>query len=122
MLAVVMVFGGAPAGALAGLDLRWLKIPFSLNAGAGHIWQAGDTCTFGSYPQTIAEDRPHRQALNAQTLNRVSYGYYSGSGSYGSMSQSDYMMYADVTYGGNRYRAVRLLLQQPRIHSLRQRL
>ena len=47
--------------------------------------------------------RSTQPGLNAQTLNRVSYGYYSGSGSYGSMSRSDYMMYTDVTYGGNRY-------------------
>ncbi len=62
--------------------------------------------TFGSYPQSKVEDSATLSALNAQTLSWKSYGYYSGNGSYGSMTAKDYMRYADVSYNGNKYRAV----------------
>ena len=104
-----MIFGGALPSALVALDFnlpRCLKSPFSFGAEAAHTWQAGDIGTFGSYPQTQVTDTALLTALNAQALNRVSYGYYSGNGDDGSMTQSDYMKYADVTYGGSKYRAV----------------
>ena len=107
MLAVVMVFGGASAGLtnrLGGLNMK---------ASAAHIWQVGDIGTFGSYPQTRVTDATLLTALNAQTLSWVSYGYYSGTGDYGTMTQSDYMKYADVTYGGNKYRAVKFTSYRP---------
>ena len=115
-LAFIMVFGGAPLGALAGSDFslpEWLKSPFSLGASAAHVWQVGDIGTFGSYPQTRVTDSATLSALNAQTLDWVSYGYYSGTGSTGSMTQSDYMKYADVTHGGSKYRAVKFTSYRP---------
>lgn len=50
MLAVIMVFGGAPAGALASLGLswpEWLKSPFSFNASAeDYSGTCGDNLTW----------------------------------------------------------------------------
>ena len=66
----------------------------------------GDIIEFGSYPQSEVTDSALIKKLNSQTLNWVSYSYYSGTGEYGSMKQGDFMKYADVTYNGTRYRAV----------------
>jgi|LSQX01.2.fsa_nt_gb uncharacterized protein YjdB len=116
MLVFTLAFGGAPLGALAGLDFKlpeWLKSPFSLDASATRTWRVGDIGTFGSYPQTRVTDSATLSALNAKTLNWVSYGYYSGTGNTGSMTQSDYMKYADVTHGGSKYRAVKFTSYRP---------
>ena len=104
-LVFIMVFGGAPLGALAGLT-EWLG-GLSVTADAAHTWAVGDIGTFGSYPQTRVTDGALLSALNAQPLDWVSYGYYI------SGSQSDYMKYADVTYGGNKYRAVKFTSYRP---------
>lgn len=77
-----------------------------VNAAAEEL-KMGDIITFGSYPQSEVKDEALLEALNAQTLNWVSYGYYSGSGNPdGTMTAKDYMKYADVAYNGERYRAV----------------
>ncbi|NLO45159.1 MAG: hypothetical protein GX107_01455, partial [Clostridiales bacterium] len=59
ILAFILVFGGAPLGALEGLDVGlpgWLKSPLSPGASAAQTWHVGDIGTFGSYPQTIVTD------------------------------------------------------------------
>lgn len=107
MLAVVMVFGGASAGLterLGGLNMA---------ASAAHTWKVGDIGTFGSYPQTRVTDSALLSALDAQTLNWVSYGYYNSTGGIGTMTQGDYMKYADVTYGDLKYRAVKFTSYRP---------
>lgn len=71
-----------------------------------HDWQTGDVGTFGSYPQTRETDDETLAGLDALTHNWVSYRYYSGTGGWNTQTQSDYMQYADVTYRGDRYRAV----------------
>ncbi len=76
-------------------------------------YKVGDVITFGSYPQSKVTDRNLISALNSQTLNWKSYGYYSGNGEYGSMVKSDYMKYAEVTYKGNKYRAVTFSKYRP---------
>lgn len=85
-----------------------------LNASASS-YSTGDIITFGSYPQSLVSDPDLIEALNNQTINWVSYGYYSGEGKHGTMVKSDYMKYADVTYGGEKYRAVTFSQYRPRI-------
>ena len=66
----------------------------------------GDCVEFGSYPQSEVTDADLIEELNSQQLNWISYRYYSGTGETGSMQEGDYMKYADVTYQGDKYRAV----------------
>ncbi len=104
LLAAVMLLSTATLGGLANF--------LSVDAHATE-YQVGDIVEFGSYPQTEVKDEATLNALNSQTLNWVSYGYYSGDGDYGSMKSSDYMKYADVTYNGNKYRAVKFTEYRP---------
>ena len=75
-----------------------------------------DIIEFGSYPQsevTKESDSATYAKLEAASKNWVSYGYYSGDGSYGSMKQGDWMQYADISLGGAKYRAVRFTQYRP---------
>lgn len=69
-------------------------------------YKTGDVVYFGTYPQSKVVDFELLDELNKLELNWVSYGCYSGSNTVGSMTQSDYMKYADAEYNGNKYRAV----------------
>ncbi|MCD7828230.1 MAG: leucine-rich repeat domain-containing protein [Clostridiales bacterium] len=73
-------------------------------------YQVGDIVQFGSYPQSLVTDEDTISSLNGIDADWVGYGYYSGTGDYGSMSQrsqnSDYMYYCDVTFEGVKYRGV----------------
>ena len=70
--------------------------------------------SFGSYPQSEVTDSTLLSALNSKSKTWVSYGYYSGTGySDGQMTAKDYMKYADVTYNGNKYRAVTFSSYRP---------
>ncbi len=102
LLTMVILLGAAP---IMGLT--------ELTAKAASECEVGDLVAFGSYPQTEVKDEATLNALNSQSLNWVSYGYYSGDGDYGSMKSSDYMKYADVTYNGNKYRAVKFTEYRP---------
>ena len=76
----------------------------------------GDIITFGSYPQSevIKEsDSATYAKLEAAAKNWVSYRYYSGNDNYGSMQPGDWMKYADITLGGEKYRAVRFTQYRP---------
>ena len=68
----------------------------------------GTVINFGSYPQSRVNDTVTINQLDGVTKNWKSYNYYSGTGDWddGNMKPSDYMQYADFTYGGNKYRAV----------------
>ena len=68
----------------------------------------GTIINFGSYPQSKVTDSATISALDSVTKNWKSYNYYSGTGSWddGNMTSSDYMLYADFLYGGEKYRAV----------------
>lgn len=75
----------------------------------------GDLIEFGSYPQSKVTDTALLSALNSLSLSWASYGYYSGTGDWndGQMQPRDYMKYADVTYKGERYRAVKFTEYRP---------
>ncbi len=104
LLAAVMLLSTATLGGLADF--------LTVDAHAAE-YQVGDIVEFGSYPQTEVKDEATLNALNSKSLNWISYGYYSGNGEEGSMIQSDYMKYADVTYNGNKYRAVKFTEYRP---------
>ena len=68
----------------------------------------GTIINFGSYPQSRVNDTVTINNLEGVTKNWKSYNYYSGTGNWsdGNMTSSDYMLYADFLYGGEKYRAV----------------
>ncbi len=112
VMVAAMLLTGAPLGGFAGLDLSGL-LGFEAEAATATDYEVGDIVEFGSYPQSKVEDSATLNALNAKTLSWKSYGYYSGNGSYGSMTAKDYMRYADVSYNGDKYRAVKFSHYRP---------
>ena len=72
-----------------------------------------DVVELGSYPQSQVKDSALISALDKVNKNWVSYGYYSGNGSEGSMKSGDWMKYADFTYNSNKYRAVTFSQYRP---------
>ena len=68
---------------------------------------------FGAYPQTEVTDTALVEALNACEPQWISYGYYSGDGTLGSMQAGDFMQYADVTYRDCMYRGVKIMQYRP---------
>ncbi len=71
-------------------------------------FQTGNTIEFGSYPQTKVTDEALLSQLDEIEKEWISYGYYSGTGTYGDgkMAPDDYMKYCDITLNGEKYRAV----------------
>ena len=110
LLCMIMVFGAVAVGG-DGIG----KI-FNGSKAEAAEYSVGDIIEFGSYPQsevTKESDNATYAKLEAATKNWISYGYYSGDGSYGSMKQGDWMQYADISLGGSRYRAVRFTQYRP---------
>ena len=110
LLCMIMVFGAVAVGGEGIGEL--------FNGGKAEAagYSVGDIITFGSYPQsevTKESDSATYAKLEAATKNWISYGYYSGDGSYGSMQPGDWMKYADITLGGEKYRAVRFTQYRP---------
>lgn len=68
----------------------------------------GTIINFGSYPQSKVTDSATLKKLDKEPKQWESYEYYSGTGDYddGNMEPSDYMKYADIKLGGEKYRAV----------------
>ena len=97
VLAVVMVFSTLPVMA----DYYFTEYD---NYGP---YKVGDTFEYGSYPQSQVTDEETLKALNSLELEWVSYGYYNN------WKQSDFMKYADVSYNGEKYRAVTFSQYRP---------
>ena len=110
-LALIMVLGVAPISELAGVD--WASLFAPKAEAEGKTYKVGDIIEFGSYPQSKVSDSSLVSALNKVLKNWVSYGYYSGDGSSGSMKPGDWMKYADFTYNGTKYRAVTFSQYRP---------
>lgn len=71
---------------------------------------------FGSYPQSKVEDTAITAELDKLAPdweNWTSYGYYSGSDSFNTMVQGDWMRYTDVTLNGEKYRGVKFTQYRP---------
>ena len=75
-------------------------------------YAVNDRVQFGSYPQTQVEETEELAAAAAAATWK-SYGYYSGTGTAGTMEQSDYMQFADFFCGGEKYRAVYFTAYRP---------
>ena len=91
-------------------------VPFSaLTARAETTYAVGDIIEFGGYPQSRVTDANTVAALNAKVKDGdwVSYGYYSGNGEIGSMTQGDWMKYCDIYLNGNKYRGVKFTQYRP---------
>ncbi|MBQ3044979.1 MAG: InlB B-repeat-containing protein [Clostridia bacterium] len=99
LLSALMIFGAVSA--------------VRIEANAAVKYKQKEIIKFGSYPQSEVTDTALLSKLNDLELDWVSYGYYTGNGSLGGMVQSDYMKYADVTYGGSKYRAVTFTQYRP---------
>ncbi|MDD6703594.1 MAG: DUF6273 domain-containing protein [Clostridiaceae bacterium] len=77
----------------------------------------GTVINFGSYPQSKVTDSTTISALDKETKNWKSYNYYSGTGDTddGNMKPSDFMLYADFKYNGDKYRAVKFSKYRPHL-------
>lgn len=73
-------------------------------------WTDSTHFRFGSYPQTDVTSSMGA-ALDPLAADWKSYNYYTGSGTFsdGKMVPSDYMMYCDIKYNGNKYRGVKFI-------------
>ncbi len=110
LLVAVMLIGVAPMG---GID-------FAPKASAKDIssYSVGDTITYGSYPQSEVTDSDLIANIEAAgaSVAWVDYNYYAGTGDSdnGNMKPVDGMMlYKDIPYNGNKYRAVKINLFRP---------
>ena len=112
LLCMIMVFGALAVGGEGIGEL--------FNGGKAEAagYSVGDIITFGSYPQsevTKESDSATYSKLEAATKSWVSYRYYSGYyDNYGSLQPGDWMKYADITLGGEKYRAVRFTQYRPK--------
>ena len=68
----------------------------------------GTVINFGSYPQSKVTDSATLKKLDNEPKQWESYEYYSGTDDLydGNMEPSDYMKYADIKLGGEKYRVV----------------
>lgn len=68
----------------------------------------GTIINFGSYPQSKVTDSATLKKLDNEPKQWESYEYYSGTDDLydGNMEPSDYMKYADIKLGGEKYRVV----------------
>ena len=96
-----------------------LGLTSSLNLTAfASSYKNGQYITFGSYPQSKVTDKSTVNALNALEKNWESYNYYYGPDSSNEENeftfyQGDFMQYADVSYNGAKYRAVKFSNVRP---------
>ena len=111
VLIAIVVLCAAPIGGLVGVDCISFFAPKA--EAAGKTYKVGDIVEFGSYPQSRVTNSSLVSALNKVSKKWVSYGYYSGTGDWGTMVQGDWMKYADFTYNGTKYRAVTFSQYRP---------
>ena len=100
VLIAIVVLCAAPIGGLVGVDCMSFFAPQA--EAAGKTYKVGDIVEFGSYPQSRVTNSSLVSSLNSVSKKWVSYGYYSGTGDYGTMVQGDWMKYADFTYNGTK--------------------
>ncbi len=111
VLIAVVVLCAAPIGGLVGVDGMGFFAPQA--EAVGKTYKVGDIVEFGSYPQSRVTNSSLVSSLNSVSKKWISYGYYSGTGDYGTMVQGDWMKYADFTYNGTKYRAVTFSQYRP---------
>ena len=82
-----------------------------------NTYKVGDIIQFGTYPQSEVTDEALIAELNAlapEWDEWTSYGYYSGNGYDYTMTQGNYMRFFDLSYQGQKYRAVKFEEYRPR--------
>lgn len=88
------------------LSLTAVFVPFVSKA-AEASYSQGDIIEFGSYPQTLVTDEALIEELSWYIEDDMwqSLGWYKGTGSYGTMYETDDGKYCDIEYMGEKYRA-----------------
>lgn len=110
LLIVVLFVGIAPMG---GIDFTPKAKAMDLSS-----YKVGDLIEFGSYPQSKVTDEEILNGIKSVEDNYkwIDYNYYAGTGDWcdGNMKPVDGMMlYKDIVYGGNKYRAVKINQYRP---------
>ena len=110
LLVAVMLVGIAPVG---GIDFTPKAKAMDLSS-----YKVGDLIEFGSYPQSEVKDSDLIAKIEAAgaSVSWIDYNYYAGTGSLadGNMKPvKDMMLYKDITYNGNKYRAVKINQYRP---------
>ena len=110
LLTAVMLLSVAP---MSGIDLAPKASAKDISS-----YSVGDIITFGSYPQSKVTDSDLIAKIEAtgKSISWVDYNYYAGTGDWrdGNMKPVDGMMlYKDIPYNGNKYRAVKINQYRP---------
>ena len=110
LLVAVMLVGFAPVG---GIDFTPKAKAMDLSS-----YKVGDLIEFGSYPQSkvTASTLISKLEIEGNKYQWIDYNYYAGTGSEydGNMKPvKDMMLYKDIPYGGNKYRAVKINQYRP---------
>ncbi len=110
LLVAVLLIGIAPIGGF--------ELSAKVSAKDISSCKVGDIIEFGSYPQSEITDSNLIAKIEAagKSISWVDYNYYSDTGSWadGNMKPVDGMMlYKDITYGGSKYRAVKINQYRP---------
>ena len=110
LLVAVMLVGVAPIG---GIDFTPKAKAMDLSS-----YNVGDIIEFGSYPQSEVKDSGLIAKIEAAgaSISWIDYNYYAGTGNFadGNMKPvKDMMLYKDITYNGNKYRAVKINQYRP---------
>ena len=110
LLVAVMLVGFAPIG---GIDFTPKAKAMDLSS-----YKVGDLIEFGSYPQSkvTASTLISKLEIEGNKYKWIDYNYYAGTGSEydGNMKPvKDMMLYKDIPYGGNKYRAVKINQYRP---------
>lgn len=110
LLVAVMLVGIAPVG---GINLSVKSSAMDLSS-----YKVGDLIEFGSYPQSEVKDSDLISKIEAAgaSISWIDYNYYAGTGNFadGNMKPvKDMMLYKDITYKGNKYRAVKINQYRP---------
>ena len=110
VLVAVMLIGIAPMG---GIDLAPKASAKDISS-----YSVGDIITFGSYPQSKVTDSGliSKLEIEGSKYQWIDYNYYTGTGDWddGNMKPVDGMMlYKDIPYGGDKYRAVKINQYRP---------
>ena len=110
LLVAVVLVGIAPMG---GIDLSVKSSAMDLSS-----YNVGDIIEFGSYPQSEVTDSALIAKIEAAGagVSWIDYNYYAGTGEWadGEMKPvAEMMLYKDITYGGSKYRAVKINQYRP---------
>lgn len=110
VLVAVMLIGIVPMG---GIDFAPKAKAMDLSS-----YKVGDLIEFGSYPQSEVKDSDLIAKIEAagKSISWVDYNYYAGTGVRGDGNMkpiANMMLYKDITYGGNKYRAVKINQYRP---------